>query len=179
MNGSAKALFLDRDGTLIVDKHYLSDPAGVEILPGVIEGLAHARALGYQLFLFSNQAGVGRGYYGVDAAHRVNARMEEMLGFPSPLFTEICLATEAPDQPIVYRKPSPRFIQEMISKHHLDPKRCIMVGDRESDIQAGLNAGIGVAGLTYGKLDRAAWDAFAFVDLPLFDDFASFARSLS
>ena len=57
------ALFLDRDGTLILDKHYLADPADVELLPGVPEALRRARSLGYELFLFTNQSGIGRGLF--------------------------------------------------------------------------------------------------------------------
>ena len=53
----SKALFLDRDGTLILDKVYLADPAGVELIPGVAAGLQRARSLGYKLFLFTNQSG--------------------------------------------------------------------------------------------------------------------------
>ncbi|WP_404421108.1 D-glycero-alpha-D-manno-heptose-1,7-bisphosphate 7-phosphatase [Nibricoccus sp. IMCC34717] len=174
----AKALFLDRDGTLIIDKHYLADPAGVELLPGVREGLATALERGYRLFLFSNQAGVGRGYFPVEAAHAVNARMEEMLALRRPLFDGVCLATEAPDQPVVYRKPCPRFILESLAAHALDPAQCWMVGDREIDVQAGLNAGIRAAGLTNGKLNRAAWATFGFADLPLFDRFDAFCATL-
>ena len=173
-----KALFLDRDGTLIADKHYLSDPSGVELLPGVTEGLRRARSLGYKLFLFSNQSGIGRGYYTMEDALRVNARMEELLGLGRPLFTGECLAPETPEQPMVYRKPSPRFILEMIETHRLDPAQCIMVGDRETDVEAGLNAKIRVVGLCNGKLDAAAWAKFNFPGLPLYPDFAAFAASL-
>jgi len=174
-----KALFLDRDGTLIVDKHYLADPAGVELLPGVVEGLERAQNLGYKLFLFSNQSGIGRGYYTMQDAIRVNERMEEMIGLPRPLFAGECLAPETPEQPTVYRKPSPRFILEMIEAHQLDPAHCIMVGDRETDIEAGLNAKIRVAGLCNGKLDATAWAKFNFPHLPLYPDFAAFAAKLS
>src|SRR5688572_33108526 len=90
----SKALFLDRDGTLIVDKHYLADPDGVELIPGVADALRHARTLGYQLFLFTNQAGIARGFYTLDDVLRCNTRMEELLGFPLPLFTDICIAPE-------------------------------------------------------------------------------------
>lgn len=175
----AKALFLDRDGTLIIDKHYLADPDGVELLPGVIDGLRRARSLGYRLFLFSNQSGVGRGYYTLEDALRVNDRMEKMMGLPAPLFDGVCMATETPDQPMVYRKPSPRFINEMIAHHTLDPKQCIMVGDRETDIEAGLAAGTQVAALANGKLTREAWARFNFRDLALYDDFTSFAAALT
>lgn len=177
--GRGKALFLDRDGTLIVDKHYLADPAGVELLPGVIEGLSLARARGYKLFLFSNQSGVGRGYYTLETALTVNARMLELIALPAPLFDGVCMATEAPEQPIVYRKPSPRFILETISQHGLDPASCIMVGDRETDIEAGLAAHIRVAALANGKLSKTAWAKFGFENLPVFDDFLTFAQTLA
>ena len=173
-----RALFLDRDGTLIVDKHYLHDPAGVELLPGVVDGLKRARDLGYKLFLFSNQSGIGRGYYTMEDALRVNARMEEMIGLGQPLFAGECMAPEAPDQPAVYRKPSPRFILEMIETHQLDPKQCYMVGDRETDIEAGLAANIHVAALCHGKLDAAGWAKCNFPDLAIHADFAAFAATL-
>ena len=57
----SKALFLDRDGTLILDKHYLADPAGVELIPDVAAALTRARSLGYKLFMLTNQSGIGRG----------------------------------------------------------------------------------------------------------------------
>jgi len=175
----SKALFLDRDDTLIVDKVYLSDPSGVELLPGVIEGLHHARTVGYQLFLFTNQSGIGRGYYTLEDAHRVNARMEELIGLGQPLFTEIGIAPEAPDQPSLYRKPSPRFILEMIAKHQLDPAQCIMIGDRESDIDAGLAAKITSIAVCSGKLNAEKWRALAYPGVGIYDTFAAFAATLS
>ncbi len=174
-----KALFLDRDGTLIVDKHYLHDPAGVEILPGVRDGLQRAIDLGYKLFLFTNQSGIGRGYYTLDDARRVNDRMEELLAINlRPLFAGICMAPETPEQPMEYRKPSPRFILEMIEEHQLDPAQCIMVGDRESDIEAGNNANIRVAAVCHGKLDTAGWAKLGIKDLAVYADFGTFAASL-
>ena len=174
-----KALFIDRDDTLIVDKVYLSDPAGVELLPGVPEALRHARELGYKLFLFTNQSGIGRGYYTIEDAHRVNARMEELIGLPRPLFVEIGIAPEAPEQPSLYRKPSPRFILEMIAKHELDPAQCIMVGDRESDIEAGLNAKISCAALCTAKVPAEKWRALAYPGVPIYPTFADFVETLS
>jgi D-glycero-D-manno-heptose 1,7-bisphosphate phosphatase len=173
-----KALFLDRDGTLIVDKHYLHKPEGVELLPGVVDGLHRAQQLGYKLFLFSNQSGIGRGYYTMADAIRVNEHMEELIGLTRPLFAGICMAPETPEDPMVYRKPSPRFILEMIDAHRLDPARCIMVGDRETDVEAGLNAKIRVAALCNGKLNTEAWGKFNFPDLPLYADFSAFASAL-
>ena len=175
----SKALFLDRDGTLILDKHFLADPAGVELIPGVADALRRARALGYQLFLATNQSGIGRGLHTLDDAHRVNARMEELLGLPWPIFDEICIAPEAPDQPSLYRKPSPRFIHEMLAKHHLAPDQCWMVGDRESDLLAGLNAGIHAVAVCTGKYDAATWRTRLPAGAVLFPDFAGFVATLT
>ena len=173
------ALFLDRDGTLILDKHYLADPAGVELIPGVAPALARARTLGYRLFLFTNPSGIGRGLYTLADTIRVNDRMEELLGLPRPLFDDFCIAPEAPDQPSLYRKPSPRYIVETIARFQLDPARCWMIGDRESDIESGLGAGIRSAAVCTGKHDAAGWAALALPGVPVFPTFVEFAATLS
>ena len=141
---TGSALFLDRDGTLIADAGFLSDPAGVVLLDGVKAAL-HRAARTHRLYLLSNQSGIGRGYYTMDAARAVNARMEALLELTPPGFSGVCIAPEAPDEPPVYRKPSPRFILESIARDGLDPSRCWMIGDRLSDVQAGVNAGIRAA----------------------------------
>lgn len=173
-----KALFLDRDGTLIVDKHYLADPAGVELIPGVADALRRARELGYALFLHTNQSGIGRGYYTLDDVLRCNARMEELLALPLPLFTDICIAPESTDQPSVYRKPSPRFLLESIARHGLDPAQCWMVGDREGDVQTGLNAQINAAAVCTGKFIAEDWARLGFAGVPVFPSFVEFVASL-
>ena len=136
------ALFLDRDGTLIVDEGYLSDPQKVCLLPEVRETLAVLKSQGALFFLHSNQSGVGRGYYTLKEAEACNQRMLDLLGLGNDLFTEVCLATGTPENPCPYRKPSPRFILECIQKYHLDPEKCWMVGDRLCDVEAGLAAHI-------------------------------------
>lgn len=135
------ALFLDRDGTLIHDRGYLSDPAGVALLPGVREALRRARRH-YRLFLFSNQSGIARGYFDWRAVDAVQARLLARLRLPAPLFDARCEAPEGPDVAPSYRKPSPRFILECIEQFDLDPARCWMIGDKLSDLQAGRRAGI-------------------------------------
>jgi D-glycero-D-manno-heptose 1,7-bisphosphate phosphatase len=175
----SKALFLDRDGTIIVDKHYLADPAGVELIPGVRTALQRARELGYKLFLFTNQSGIGRGLYTLDDVLLVNARMETLLALASPLFTELCIAPEAPDQPSLYRKPSPRFIEEMIAAHHLDPAHCAIIGDRPSDAQAGLNAGIRSIAICTGEHTAETWRQHALPGVEIHADLAAFVATLS
>lgn len=174
-----KALFLDRDGTLILDKHYLADPAGVELIPGVAAALDQARNAGYALFLFTNQSGIARGLYTLDDVHRCNARMDELLGLRGPLWTDICIATEGPDEPMAYRKPSPRFIVESIARHRLTQSACWMVGDREGDIQAGIGAGIRAAAVCTGKHDAAGWSALRLPTVPVFPSLVEFVASIT
>jgi D-glycero-D-manno-heptose 1,7-bisphosphate phosphatase len=147
-----KALFLDRDGTIIYDKSYLSDPAQVTLIPGVANSLQKAIDLGYILFLYTNQSGINRGYFKLEDALKVNERVEEVLGLPRPVFKETCIAPERPDEPHVYRKPSPKFVLEMIEKYDLDPEHCYVVGDTLSDIMAGINAGITSIAVETGEM---------------------------
>jgi D-glycero-D-manno-heptose 1,7-bisphosphate phosphatase len=174
----SKALFLDRDGTLILDKHYLADPAGVELIPGVAAALTRARSLGYKLFILTNQSGIGRGLYSLDDVHRCNERMDELLALPRPIFDGMCIVPESSDQPSLYRKPSPRYILEMITLHGLDPARCWMVGDRQSDIETGLNARIRSAAVCTGKHDDATWTALALPAVPVFSSVVEFIATL-
>ncbi len=142
-----KALFLDRDGTIIIHKPYLHKPEDVELTANATDALKHARRLGYALYLFSNQSGVGRGLFSMEDVHRVNTRMLELLGLGSDLFSGICIAPEHPDAPANYRKPSPRYILEAINHDQLAPAQCWMIGDSPSDWQSGISAGINVAAI--------------------------------
>jgi len=153
---SPKGLFLDRDGTLIEHIPYLHDPDKVKLIPGVLEALHQARGAGFRLYLFTNQSGVGRGMFPLAAVHAVNQRMESLLGFTEPVFAGVCIAPEAPDQPSAYRKPSPRFIEEMLARDGLVRKDSWMIGDAPSDWEAGWRAGVnaGAVGLA-GSEDPA------------------------
>lgn len=174
-----RALFLDRDGTLIVDKVYLADPEGVEVIAGAADGLRRARSLGYGLFLFTNQSGIGRGMFTIEDTRRVNARMEELLGLPAPVFDGVCVAPEGPGEPAVYRKPSPRFILETLKARSLDPAQCWMVGDSAADIRAGLSAGIRAAALRTGRVAPESLQEVRDGRVPVFADFGAFAASLT
>jgi len=151
-----KALILDRDGTLIEHVPYLADPAGVVILPGVREGLQKAMAAGLKLFVHSNQSGVGRVFYSMDAVHACNRRMIELLGLGEAPFEKFCIAPERPDEPSKYRKPSPAFAQEIAAEHGWSLNELCYIGDRASDIEAAERAGAEAIGVATGLEDLRA-----------------------
>ncbi|HEX2102003.1 MAG TPA: HAD-IIIA family hydrolase [Candidatus Synoicihabitans sp.] len=173
-----RALFLDRDGTLIIDQHYLSDPAGVVVLPGVPEALRRARDLGYRLYLFTNQSGIGRGYLTLENVRRCNERMLDLLGLGGDLFAGECIAPEVPDAPSKYRKPSPAYLLETIAADQLDPTQCYMIGDKEADVNAGLAAHIHAIALCTGKHDWDDWQRRLPPGARLFRDLRAFVDTL-
>jgi D-glycero-D-manno-heptose 1,7-bisphosphate phosphatase len=146
-----RALFLDRDGTLIRDAHYLKDPDKVEIIETAGPALAKAKEAGYLLFMHTNQSGIARGYYDWSDVHACNLRMHHEFEWPEDFFSEICIAPESPDQLGGYRKPSPKFEKEMIEKYDLSPSNCWVIGDKWIDAQTALNSQMNGALVRTGK----------------------------
>ena len=173
-----KALFLDRDGTLIEHKPYLYKPEEVVLLPGVVDALSHAREAGYLLFLFTNQSGVGRGYFKLEDVHQVHAQLIELIGLGSDIFKEICVAGEHPDDPSIYRKPSPRFILEMITKYDINPDPSWMIGDSPCDWQAGLRAGISAAAVRSDLTTAASRTEAQNYSVEIYDNIMTFIQSV-
>ena len=175
---AGRALFLDRDDTLVRDAGYMSRPEQIEPLPGVAEALRDARDAGFRLHLVTNQSGIGRGYYTMADALACNRRLEELLGI---VFDGVCIAPERPDEPSRYRKPSPAYLLERIAADGLDPAACWMVGDKVSDLACGLAAGVRAALVARGATGVPREDAAAFAaerEIPVFPDFPAFVRDL-
>lgn len=170
-------LFLDRDGNLIEDGHHTCRPEQVRLIPGVREALGAALGAGYRLFILTNQSGIGRGFFTWDDYHACHRRMLELLDLPEPAFVEVRAAPERPDQPSDYRKPSPRFIRECLERHGLEPSRSWMVGDRRTDWEAGVNAGIRGCGVRSGAPFKEGDEAHAAAHgVPIHSCFPEFAR---
>lgn len=167
------ALFLDRDDTLVADASYMSRPEQIVLLPGAAEALARARAAGFRLYLVTNQSGIGRGYYTMADAEACNLRLEELLGLR---FDGICIAPERPDEPSKYRKPSPAYPLERIEADGLDARNCFVVGDKISDLECGLSAGVKAMLVARGATGAPRADAAAFAaerGVPVFDGISS------
>ncbi len=137
-----RALFLDRDGTIIAERNYLSDPAKVEVFPGAGRALKRAMDHGFLLFIVTNQSGIGRGYYTMDDMHRVNRRVLEILAGDHVRIEKVYFAPEAPDQPSRGRKPSPQFLFDARDEFSVDLARSYVIGDKLIDLECGWNAGV-------------------------------------
>ena len=130
-----KAVFFDRDGTLIYDYGYLSDSAKVHPYKGAQAALRSLQQAGYHLFIVSNQSGIGRGYFTAKEAHQVNDRLCQL--FRPVSFDEIVFCPHAPNDGCSCRKPLPKLGLQLAKKYHIDLKHSFMVGDKKSDVEFG------------------------------------------
>ena len=137
-----RAVFLDRDGTLIAEKHYLHRPEEVEIFPGAGLALRRLAEAGFLLVMVTNQSGIGRGYFTLADAERVNDHLQHELEREGVSLARVYIAPEAPDQPSRGRKPSPAFLFDARDALGLALDQSYMVGDKLIDLECGWNAGV-------------------------------------
>ncbi|GAB6125356.1 HAD-IIIA family hydrolase [Humidesulfovibrio idahonensis] len=154
------AVFLDRDGTIIAQVHYLHDPAGVELLPGAAEGLRRMRDLGLRLVLVSNQSGVGRGYFTRGDVERVHGRLIELLEAQGVRLDALYVCPHAPGDACNCRKPLPGLIERACKELDLDPRLSFVIGDKPCDVDLGLivNATTFLVTTGYGAAHADAGD---------------------
>ena len=138
----SRAVFLDRDGTLNVERQYLHDPQALELFPGTGSALKRLMDGGYALFIVTNQSGIGRGYYQEKDMHAVNDRLIEVLAADGVEFKKIYFAPESPEVDSPGRKPNPKFLNDAASEFGVDLSQSFMVGDKTADLQCGWNAGV-------------------------------------
>jgi D-glycero-D-manno-heptose 1,7-bisphosphate phosphatase len=139
--GVGGLVLLDRDGTLIRNVPFLHDPAKVELLPGVIEGLRKLQDAGLRLAIVSNQQGIGLGYYTVQDFIDVNRRMLAALGAAGIRISKIYFCPHSLADQCSCRKPGTGMITRAMRDFGLTPERTAVVGDADEDMQAGTDAG--------------------------------------
>ena len=137
-----RAVFLDRDGTIIAEKNYLHKVEDVAIFPGAAAALRRLQDAGFKLFIVSNQAGVGRGYFTLAEVETVNKYLLGELARDGVRFDKIYIAPEAPDQPGRGRKPSPQFLFDARDEFGVDLAQSYVIGDKLIDLECGWNAGV-------------------------------------
>ena len=151
-------VILDRDGTLIVERNYLADPAGVELLPGAPAGIRHLRELGLGVVVITNQSGIGRGYFDLAALDSIHARMTQMLAAYGVELDGIYCCPHLPDDHCACRKPRAGLLLQAASDHGFLPPDCFVIGDKPCDIHLGKSVGASTVLVTtgYGALFRSA-----------------------
>jgi D-glycero-D-manno-heptose 1,7-bisphosphate phosphatase len=171
--GGRPAVFVDRDGTLIHDRHYLADPAGVELLPGAADGVARLNRAGIAVVLVTNQSGIGRGLFTEQRYAEVHARLLHELGLRGATLDAAYHApgVENGDDPDADRKPGAGLFRRACRELSLDPGRSWLVGDRVRDVVA---AGrLGARGLLI-----AAEGGERAPGVPWIEEVASFAAAV-
>jgi D-glycero-D-manno-heptose 1,7-bisphosphate phosphatase len=134
------ALFLDRDGVLIEDKHHIRDPGEVELCSGAQLLLQQANQRNWPVVVITNQSGIERGYFDWESYERVNDRILELLGVSAPLAAIYANGHGPQASTTSWRKPNPAMLLAAADDLNIDLNRSILVGDRFSDIKAGASA---------------------------------------
>ena len=139
-----KAIFLDRDGTLIHDAHYLKSPQEIRWLPGVFEDLKKLSSLGYLLIVISNQSGIGRGYFTDEDYEVVKKTFIAEAEDAGVSFAAVYHCPHWPDKDghCSCRKPAPGLFEKAISDFDLEISECLAVGDRERDLKPARDLGV-------------------------------------
>ncbi len=135
-----KAVFLDRDGTIIEDVGYLKSISDINFYADVYVSLLLLQRA-YKLFIVTNQVGVAKGIISPDEVSIVNKAIETRLGKEGIEITETFVCPHSKDDNCICRKPKPYFLKEAARKHHIDLSKSFMIGDHPSDIYCAKNAG--------------------------------------
>lgn len=142
MNALPSAVFLDRDGTIIEDARYLSDPAAVNLIPGAAEAIARINAALVPAILVTNQSGIGRGYFTVADHEAVSRRLDEILAEHGARMDASYFCPHAPDEGCECRKPGLLLFRRAAEDDPtLDLSRALYVGDRMRDVEPGIALG--------------------------------------
>jgi rfaE bifunctional protein nucleotidyltransferase chain/domain len=154
-------VFLDRDGTLLKESSYLSDPTQAELLPGVGEGLAQLQRAGYRLVIVTNQQGIGLGYFDVREFIAVNTALFRLLTPFGVTISRVYYCPHSAADACECRKPGAGLLRRALREFGIEAERCFMVGDRDVDAMAGASVGctsvlVGAGGFaTFAE--AAAW----------------------
>lgn len=137
-----KALFLDRDGVINYDPGYVYRIEDFEFMPGIFEALAGFMALGYEIFVVTNQSGIGRGYYSEDDFAKLGKYMIDEFKSYGVEIKKIYHCPHTPSDDCNCRKPKPGMILQALNENNIDPQASLIIGDKPSDLEAARRAGV-------------------------------------
>ena len=134
------AVFVDRDGTIMHDADYCSDPKQVQIFDGTAAALRRLKDAGYKIIVITNQSGIGRGFFSEKQYRAVESEVLRQLG--DNLIDATYFCPDAPGKPSKCRKPAPGMVLEAARDHDVDLSRSFLIGDKEIDAECAHNAGV-------------------------------------
>lgn len=140
-NASRRFVLIDRDGTLNVEKNYLSDPDQLELIPGSGAALRELKRLGFGIAVITNQSGIARGYFDMERLEQVHARLRSLLEAEGAAIDGLYLCPHGPGDDCACRKPLPGMVGQAVAEHGFDPARAFVIGDKEADVELGLGVG--------------------------------------
>ncbi len=169
-----KNVFVDRDGTLIEDKHYLSDPTQIVLLPKVVTSLQALQSSGMNIFIVTNQSGIGRGYFKEEDFFACQKELYRQLKTFGIEIVETAFCPHEPHENCACRKPNLQMWNLLHEKYKLKPEECAMIGDKKEDVLFGVNANFALSALiSSGKGSENAKK----LDLDLQSDYAVFSAT--
>ncbi len=139
--GARRFALLDRDGTVIVEKDYLSSVDGLELLPNALAGLRAMRDLGLGLVLLTNQSGIGRGYFSAETVAEIHRALGRMLAAGGVSLDGIYVCPHGPDEGCACRKPAPGLAEQAARELGFRLEDSFVIGDKAADIELGRRVG--------------------------------------
>lgn len=162
-----KAFFLDRDGTIIVDKHYLADPEEVELLDGAAEAIHMMNEAGYKVIVVSNQSGVARGMFTMDTVERTNERLNELLREKGAHIDAFYICPHHPGGVVApynvscaCRKPGTYLFEQAAKDLQIKMEESAAAGDRERDVENLSQIGIKKLGIIGCDSENSLYDSY-------------------
>jgi len=139
-SAKSPAVFIDRDGTIMHDADYCSDPKQVQVFDGAAAGLRRLKNSGYKIIVITNQSGIGRGFFTEKQYRAVETEVLRQLG--DDLIDATYFCPDAPGKPSKCRKPAPGMVLQAAQEHDVDLSRSFLIGDKEIDAECAHNAGV-------------------------------------
>ena len=161
-----KWVILDRDGTLCKKLHYLTSAEQIEILPGVVEGLHKLTENNFRFIIITNQSPVGRNLITLDQLNKINNHLVEIFNNQGIKIEKVYSCPHTPEDNCFCRKPNIDLILKAQFEFDLNKSSTALIGDSDSDIQAGKNWGCRTIRLNSSRLDevKSDFDAIDFLD---------------
>jgi D-glycero-D-manno-heptose 1,7-bisphosphate phosphatase len=134
-------VLIDRDGTVNVEKNYLSNPEDLELIPSAGPAMRRLQMAGWGTCLMTNQSGIARGYFDMEQLLKVHQRLLDLLGVYGAKIDGIYFCPHAPEDECNCRKPLPGMVDQAVSAHGFDPRQAWVIGDKENDVELGRAVG--------------------------------------